>query len=178
MPLNAYLSLSGVVHGDVKGSVTQKGREGKILVIAADHEVLSPRDAATGQATGRRMHKPFRIVKLVDKATPVLYSMLSTNERTSQWELQFWRANAVRGTGAEVQYYTVRLTNAAITDIAFHMPNTQNPDTVKYAEYEEVSFTYQKIEWIWTNGNISTQDDWNLPALSARRAKSKAKRVR
>jgi type VI secretion system secreted protein Hcp len=30
----------------------------------------------------------------------------------------------------------------------------------KYAEYEEVSFTYQKIQWIWTEGGITAQDDW------------------
>ncbi len=37
MALNAYLKLTGQKQGDIKGSVTQKGREGKIMVIAASH---------------------------------------------------------------------------------------------------------------------------------------------
>ena len=32
----------------------------------------APRDAASGLATGRRMHKPFTITKEVDKASPLL----------------------------------------------------------------------------------------------------------
>jgi len=32
--LNAYLQLSAKKLGEIKGSVTQKGREGKIMVIA------------------------------------------------------------------------------------------------------------------------------------------------
>ena len=34
MALNAYLKLKGQKQGEIKGSVTQKGREGKIMVIA------------------------------------------------------------------------------------------------------------------------------------------------
>ena len=51
MALNAYLTLKGQKHGVVKGSVTQKGREGKIMVISAHHEVLSPTDPASGLST-------------------------------------------------------------------------------------------------------------------------------
>ena len=65
MALNAYLKLKGQKQGDIKGSVTQKGREGKIMVIAASHDVLSPRDAASGLPTGKRMHKPFVITKVI-----------------------------------------------------------------------------------------------------------------
>jgi type VI secretion system secreted protein Hcp len=90
MALNAYLRLKGQKTGEVKGSVTQKGREGKIMVIAASHSILSPRDPQSGLPTGMRMHKPFVITKEADKSSPVLYNMLVTNENISEWELQFW----------------------------------------------------------------------------------------
>lgn len=70
MALNAYLKLSGKKQGQIKGSVTQKGRENTIMVIAVSHEILSPRDAASGIATGKRMHKPFVITKELDKSSP------------------------------------------------------------------------------------------------------------
>jgi len=162
MALNAYLRLKGQKQGDIKGSVTQKGREGKIAVIAVSHEIVSPRDAASGLPTGKRMHKPFVITKELDQSSPLLYNILVTNENIVNWELQFWRQNP---TGIEEQYYTVQLTNASIATIDFRMLNTKNPDLVRYAEYEEIAFTYQKINWTWVNGGITAADDWSAPIM-------------
>ena len=162
MALNAYLKLKGQKTGVVKGSVTQKGREGKIMVISAHHEVISPIDQASGLVTGKHMHKPFVIAKELDKSSPILYSLLVNNETITEWELQFWTPSLKggSGTGTETQHYTVKLTNARITDIGFRMPNNKNPELAKYTEYEEIAFTYQKIEWIWNDGKITAQDDW------------------
>jgi type VI secretion system secreted protein Hcp len=161
MALNAYLKLKGQKQGDIKGSVTQKGREGKIMVIAVNHEIMSPRDAASGQATGKRQHKPFVITKEIDKSTPLLYNALVNNENITTWELQFFTAKkAGPGAGAETNHYTVKLTNASIVDIKSIMLNNKNPDLVHYAEYEEIAFTYQKIEWTWVDGGITAMDDW------------------
>jgi type VI secretion system secreted protein Hcp len=41
------------------------------------------------------------------------------------------------------------------------MLNNKNPDLVRYAEYEEISFAYQKIDWTWKQGGIVGEDDWN-----------------
>jgi type VI secretion system secreted protein Hcp len=166
MALNAYLKLKGQKSGEIKGSVTQKGRENKIMVIAVSHEIISPRDAASGLPTGKRMHKPFVITKELDKATPILYSVLVTNENVSEWELQFWtpQLRATSGTGTEVQHYTVKLTNANIASISFRMANNKHPDLMKFAEYEEIAFTYQKIEWTWNDGGITAGDDWEAPS--------------
>ena len=158
MALNAYLKIKGQKQGVVKGSVTQKGREGKILVISAHHEVVSPTDAASGLPTGKHLHKPFVIAKEVDKSSPVLYTMLVNNENITEWELQCWTASLKGGT--ETQHYTVKLTNARIIDIGFRMMNNRNPEFQRYAEFEEIAFTYEKIEWIWTDGGITAQDDW------------------
>ncbi|HVK67514.1 MAG TPA: type VI secretion system tube protein Hcp, partial [Polyangium sp.] len=46
MALNAYLRLKGQKQGEIKGSVTQKGRENSIMIIAVSHEIMSPRDPA------------------------------------------------------------------------------------------------------------------------------------
>lgn len=162
MALNAYLKLKGQKQGEIKGSVTQKGREGKIMVIAASHQVLVPYDEATGMSAGRRLHKPFVITKELDKSSPLLYNMLVSNENITDWELQFWTPNlrSSAGIGAEKQHYTVKLFNARIVDISFHMLNNKNPELSRYAEYEEVSFDYEKITWLWVDGGIIAQDEW------------------
>jgi len=165
MALSAYLKLKGQRQGEIKGSVTQKGREGKIIVVAVSHEIVSPRDAASGLPTGKRMHKPFVITKELDKSSPLLYIALTTNENIPEWELQFWtpQIKASTGVGSEVQHYTVKLTNANIASIAFRMANNKHPDLMRFAEYEEVAFTYQKIEWTWLDGGITSGDDWENP---------------
>jgi type VI secretion system secreted protein Hcp len=160
MALNAYLKLKGQKQGEIKGAVTQKGREGKIMVIAAHHEIVSPRDTASGQATGKRMHHPFVITKEVDKSSPLLHTAMMGNENLTEWELQFWRPAP---TGVEKQHYTVKLTNARIASIAFTMPNNKNPDFAKLVEYEEIEFVYQKIQWIWVDGGLTATEDWMVP---------------
>jgi type VI secretion system secreted protein Hcp len=155
--LTAYLKLSGTRTGTVQGSVTQKGREGKIAVNAVSHEIVSPRDPASGQATGKRQHQPLSITKELDRASVPMRSMLVNNEACKEWELQFWRSLP---TGAEAAYLTIRLTNAAIAAIDMEMPNNTRPDTMKLETFEVVTFVYQKIEWTWTDGGLMAMDDW------------------
>ena len=34
---------------------------------------------------------------------------------------------------------------------------------MKFAEYEEVAFTYQQIDWAWNDGGITASDSWEAP---------------
>jgi type VI secretion system secreted protein Hcp len=167
MALNAYLRMEGKTQGAINGSVTQKGRENSIMVIAVSHEIISPRDAASGLPTGKRQHKPLVITKELDKSTPLLYNMLTNNENITKWELQFWtpQLKATAGAGMEVQHYTITLENANIAAINFRMANNKHPDLMKFAEYEEIAFTYQKITWTWNDGGITADDDWEAPVV-------------
>jgi type VI secretion system secreted protein Hcp len=160
MPLHAYLRLTGERQGEVRGSVTQKGREGSILVTQVFHSLVGPRDPVTGRPTGKRMHKPFIVTKDLDRSTPLLLSILSHNENIPRWELQFYRSIAI---GVERPIFTVQLTNANISSIQFHMLNVRNPVQARVPEQEEVAFTYQKVVWTWNDGGISAEDDWLTP---------------
>jgi type VI secretion system secreted protein Hcp len=160
MALAAYLSIVAERQGPLRGSVTQKGREGKSLVIAVQHEIVCPRDPQSGIPTGKRMHKPLVLTKELDRASPLLQAVLCTNENIREARIEFWTATA---TGQEKQHYTVRLTNANISSITFKMANIRSPKLVRFAEYEEIALTYQKIEWTWNDGGISAADDWEAP---------------
>ncbi len=165
MALNAYLRLKGQKTGEVKGSVTQKGREGSMMVVAFHHEIVSPRDAASGLPTGKRMHKPLTILKEIDKASPLLYNIMVTNENIPEATLQFWtpQLKATTGTGSEVQHYTIKLTNANIASMREYEENNKIAANMPLPLFEEVSFTYQKIEWTWNDGGITAMDDWEAP---------------
>lgn len=154
--LNAYLRLTGQNQGEIKGSVTQAGREDSIMVIGTSHEIVSPRDAASGLPSGKRQHRPFTITKEVDKSTPLLFNALTSNEKMT-FELRYWQPS---NTGAEVQFYTIRLINATICGIRQEMLNNKYPENMQHREREHVSFTYDNIEWIYEEGGISSQSNW------------------
>lgn len=162
MAMAAYMTVKGQKQGKIQGSVTQKGREGSIEVIADHHSIVSPRDPQSGLPTAKRMHQPFTVRKVTDMATPRLYTAICTNENLPEVTIDYWRPQLKSGVGAgtEVQYFTVKLTNANIASIAATMPNVEDPAQQKLDMYEEVTFTYQKIEWIWKDGNIAATDDW------------------
>jgi type VI secretion system secreted protein Hcp len=168
MALNSYLRLKGAKQGDIKGSVTQKGREGRIAVIAVTHDIVSPRDAASGLPTGKRQHKPLVVTKEIDKASPPLRTALVSNENLTNVTLDFFSPKAAgpgAGAGLEFNDFTIVLTNASIASIAMVMPNNKQPELAKLATYEEIAFTYQKITWTWNDGGITASDDWESPVV-------------
>lgn len=161
MALNAHLYITGQKQGKIDGSCQQKGREGSIEVIAVSHEIISPRDPASGAPTGKRMHKPYTCTSEVDIATPLLYNALCTNENITTWKLDFYRPNVQ---GIEEQYYTVELVNASIASISMKMANNRIPELMKLSPYHDTAFTYQKITWtIKKPTNKTASDDWETP---------------
>jgi hypothetical protein len=65
-------------------------------------------------------------------------------------------AGAARGT--EIMRYGLRLTNASIGDIRFHMRNSPNPTLARHVEYDETAFVYRSIEWAWVPKRLGTRD--------------------
>ena len=158
----AYVHIKGQKQGEIKGGNSQKGRENTLSCIAVDHDIASPRDARSGLPSGQRMHRPIKLTFTVDRAMPQLYTALTTNENLSDVTIDFWGTNmrAASGAGMETNTLTIKLTNASISDIHFNMPNSRDADTDKLPMTIEVSFTYQKIEWISKDGNVVASDDW------------------
>lgn len=157
--LNAYLRLEGETQGEIKGSVTQAGREDSIMVIATSHAVSSPIDAASGLPGGKRQHQPLRITKEIDKSSPLLMQALVTNENLTKFELRYWQPSK---TGQEFQFYTIILYDAHIVGIQQEMLNNKYPENMQHKEREHVSFVYGKIEWVFEDGGITAEDDWSF----------------
>ena len=166
MALNAYLKLKGKKTGDIKGSVTQKGREGMIAVHSYHHHIISPRDAASGQATGKRQHGAFTIIKEIDKSTPLLHQAHASNETFKTWELKCFapKISASAGGGVEVNHFNIVLTDAVVSSMLSIMENNLDTEDARLPLMEEVSFVYSKIEWTWVDGGITAEDSWEVVA--------------
>ena len=160
MAQSAYLTVVGQKQGAITGGVTVKGQEGSIEVHAFSESVVSPRDPTTGLPTGKRQHSPVTIVKEIDKSSPMLMTALVNNENLTTWVLKFFGTDA---TGKQVQTYTVTLTNASIASIAESLLDNEIPANVSLPLREEITFTYQKIQWTWMDGGITATDDWQSP---------------
>lgn len=149
--LSSYLKVTKSKGGlDLKGSVTRKGFEGALPVLSFSHEIVSPRDAASGQATGKRQHTPIRMRMYYDQSLPQLYQAMFNDEVLPELVLSVFDSS---NKGAKEPAFTVVLTNAVITEI-----RVVNPTDGEQAV--EVGFTYQKIAWTWKEGNITATDDW------------------
>ena len=162
MPNPAFMTLEGTKQGAIKGDcpIASMERENNIVVQAVEHEVTLPTDAATGRSTGKRIHKAFSILKEQDKASPLLYQALCTNELLPTVKIRWFRPNPA-GDGTEEQYFTTELTDAYITSVSPYMPNCMNPNNQAEGHMEKVSFRYRKIVWRHEGAGTESQDDWN-----------------
>jgi type VI secretion system secreted protein Hcp len=156
-PVIGYMHVHAQKQGEIKGDVTAKGYEGWIEVDDASYAVVSPRDLATGQASGKRQHKPVSVTTPTGKHTPLLFEAVVTNE-ILQVTIDFFLTTAsAKGSGTPA--FTIELTNAALAGFDFN--EQSGNDGFLRDRYE---FTFQKIELTWAKGGISAGDDWHAPA--------------
>jgi type VI secretion system secreted protein Hcp len=134
------------------------GREATMEIYGWSHEVVSPRDAASGLPTGKRQHKPFRIIKSIDATTPLLMRTLLDETQFALVTIESERSSYG---GARETYIKVEMENVSVVGSLVDRPEglglTGDPEVL-----EAVSFDYQTIRWTWADGSTA-QDTW-LPA--------------
>lgn len=156
MALNGYLRIESD-NGPIEGSAIEVGQEGKIEVWAVNHEIAIETNVGSGQATGRRQHRPLRITKPLDKASPLLMDALVNNRNLLDVELQMYRTD---DTGAEEHYYTIVLQDATVSNMRVEMLNNRYNENAAQDPREHVSFVYSKIQVTYVPDGISAEDDW------------------
>lgn len=169
MPHVCYMSANGVTQGaitagaftaDSVGEVYQEGHEDECLIQAVSHTLLIPRDPQSGQPTGQRVHQPLKITKTLDKSSPLFCNALCSGERLDKVELKWYR---VSSTGGSEHYYTTTLTDAIVINIETYMPNALDPANAPYKHMEEISFSYNEINWEHTLASTAGNDSWKKP---------------
>ncbi len=143
------------------GSSEKEGREDTSDIFEIEHNVHQPVEPTTGQASGVRVHSPFRIVKLVDKASPGFHKALCTGQNLAEVVIVFYRIDP--GSRAEEPYYTITLRQARIVDIRPFMPMSFVPANESYRHMEQISFVYEEIEWNWMPDSAVEMDKWRSP---------------
>jgi type VI secretion system secreted protein Hcp len=135
-----YLKVSGQRSGAIKGDVTKPGHTDTIGVLRFQEGDVSPRDPQSGLPTGKITHKPFVIVKELDKASPLLFNALVANETLTSFIFDIFQLD---NRGVETLAKSITLSGASV---ASWTHRKVRDEAGKVREVEEVSFTYQAMD--------------------------------
>lgn len=167
--ISAYLKLVSEAAGAIKGPVRDnrdENKNGSIALIALDHGIVSPRDAASGMATGKRQHLPITFTKETDSTSPFFYQFIARNDLMKTVEICFYGLPSQSGLGAgrETMLYRISLRKAAVSKIEFagHTDATA-PESARFPLTENISLVYDSIQWEWTSPKAASEDSFKSP---------------
>jgi type VI secretion system secreted protein Hcp len=154
--VHLFLKSNGV---DMRGESTKNslGRKDSIECLSFESAVSTARDAASGQATGRRQYQPIVIRKRIDKSSPLLMKALTNNEVISG-DFRFYRPSST-GDGTTEHFYSVAIKGARVASVRLIVPDTTDPKSASLPPMEEVTFVFQSITWTFTNGGVTHEDE-------------------
>lgn len=155
---SAAYSFLVTATGQKSGKFKGPGEGGKIPAVAFSYSVRSPRDAASGLATGKRQHSPVTFTKPWDATSPIFFNAIATNENLTSVLFEFSQPD-IKGTSTV--YQTVKLTNASVSGVTRRTAAAAAGAT----DLEDITLTFQKIEITHVAGGITASDDWEASAL-------------
>jgi type VI secretion system secreted protein Hcp len=157
-----YVSVEGTKQGKIKGESTRNAYKDTVVGTSFSYRVQVPRDTSSGLATGRRQHSLVCFTKNTGAATPQFFTALTTNELLKSVVFQFTKTSTE---GSEFVDTTIRLTNATVVSFEIKAGDANNPSALTSAkqspQYEEVCFSFQRIEITNATGKTSAADEMN-----------------
>jgi len=144
------MKVTGHKQGAFKGDDNAPARlAGLITVTGYQFDIVSPRDSATGQASGKRQFKPVVVTHVMGGSSPQFLTAAATNETLMSVVINFFRTNREDGS---VNYYRVTLTDATVSEVRQY---TSGADLL-----EDDSFTFRKIQQEDLIAHTIFEDDW------------------
>lgn len=132
-----------------------------VIVHAFEHSVESQFDHGSGQARGRRSHKPFKFIREVDSASPQFWQALCTNEAYKTAKLSAVRPG---GDGKLALFHSFTLENGlCVLYRQFHgmLEGSGEKSQIHTDELEEIQLTYDKITFSVDKHSKSATDSWS-----------------
>jgi type VI secretion system secreted protein Hcp len=155
-----YVSIEFTKQGKNKGESLRKDHKDKITGLSFEYELQVPTDAATGNPSGKRQHKPIVITKEWGASSPQLFQACCHNETLKKVKFEFIKADSA---GKEHVYYQIELENAHVSS---YKPYTGREEGAKHVEatdtfeLEEIEFTFEKISLVNNDAKTTAMDDW------------------
>jgi type VI secretion system secreted protein Hcp len=158
MTVHLYLTANGTkIDGD--STILSMERENSIECLSFTDSVRTAREASSGMASGERTYEPIRIVKRIDKSSPMLAKALCNNE-VIEAKFKFYRPNPA-GDGTTEQHFTVEITEGRVGSITRVSPDVIDPASANAPPTEEVTFVFGRIVWTYVPDGIEHEDHWS-----------------
>jgi len=163
MAMTVHLTLKANGE-DIQGesSVTTLGREDTIECFSFDYGVQSGSESFSGRASGQRNYEPIRIVKRVDKASPLIWQALCNNAKI-EGTFKFFRPSPA-GDGTTEEFYTIEIEEARIAGIDLSSPDAMGGAGQAEPPTESISFVYNNMVQTYESTGASHQDSWREQA--------------
>ncbi|MBN2719182.1 MAG: type VI secretion system tube protein Hcp [Deltaproteobacteria bacterium] len=155
MPNVSYAFVDGI-----PGSCKQEGREESIQILSLKHTVEIPVDVKDATATGTRRHGAMTLVANIDAATPLMMECVCTSKTIPTVEIKYFNIN---DEGLEQNYYTIKMEKVRVTKATHWYPNVDDETTKNYKDMIDYELRYDKITWMYTDGNKEFADTWLAP---------------
>jgi type VI secretion system secreted protein Hcp len=160
MAERAFVTIKGAKQGTFAGDGRGGKKKDRIEILSFEFELQSPRDPATGQASGKRQWKPIVITKEWGAATLQILTALATNEVLTSVLFEF---TGTTPRGLEQLDHSIKLTDASILDYRDTTQSVPPPGGTHLLALDQVSFTFRRIEVSDKSGKTFV-DDWQTTA--------------
>jgi type VI secretion system secreted protein Hcp len=165
MAFEAYFKCKFNKQGASKGESTKNAWKDWVPILSYSHQVIAPRDAATGQASGKRAYKPIQFVHEWGASSPLFWTACARNEVIDEAHFEFVTTDK---SGNEVTYFKVDLKNATVSAISQFVGNDEGADAghartadeAKQMELERIQLTFDMIDMSHVIAKTMFHDAW------------------
>jgi type VI secretion system secreted protein Hcp len=157
LPVTAiYVAVKGQKQGVFHAEAVHQGSKYSFAAHSLEYQLISPRDAVSGLASGQRQHRPLTITRDWGAASPQLFQALVTNEVLESVEIDCYGQPK---DGKEQLVHKVKLTNAGVC--SFRQVGSVSRGSSKAGtsgDLETVAFAFEKIEHLSPKGAVTASD--------------------
>lgn len=154
--INAFMQLQ-CNGSDIEGDSTFPGVENYIELVSFGANVSIPFDPASGGRVGTHSYRPIRVLKRVDKSTPLIFQALTTGQSCNA-TIKFFRPD--NSIGTMEHFFTVQLEQAYISSIMPTLHSTLDINNVSLPVLESLSIIFGVITITYEDGGITHTDFW------------------
>ena len=154
-PTQAAYEFNMGIHGAKQGWFKpENATKGGLPCLGFQLAAESLRDAQSGLPTGRRQYSPLTVTRAWGPSSPQIFEAFATDEPLPEVTFDF---PVVGPNGTASVAYTIKLTNATIIGVTYHLEPAVQPPALQRL-LEDVSFSFQKIQVTTVNGGVTAED--------------------
>jgi type VI secretion system secreted protein Hcp len=154
----AYMTLYDEHKQQMHGPVQIAKRQYSVEILAFQHHIYIPTDRDTGSLTSTRKHAALEVTKAFGPLSPELYKACCDGKTLQRVRIDWYQ---IDNDGKERQYFSHDLHQVKVVSVQPQMRHIKDKQNDHHIHEERIAFRYEKICWIFHEGNRQASDTWN-----------------